>query len=168
MKPAAPHRGAGGGQGGHAVGEAEGDTFQNGLDHLSPRAVRRQPEQDAAGERVVVRRALAREVGQEQQRAGAGKACLHLGEERRNVVASGDAAHGGERAGPVEHGRHGAPARGQAMAETVDGMFGRRAVTIGRDEDLRRCAERHEGAAILDDADPEAAGQRIAGPHLPR
>ena len=61
-------------------------------------------------------------------------------------------------AGAVQQRRHLEPCPGEGMGEAVDQRFRIGAVAVGRDEDLRRGAERDEGVAAIDGADADGAG----------
>ena len=140
-----------------AVGEGEGDAFQHGAGERRLVGGVAETDEAAADGGIVVRRALAAEIGQEQHVAGAAAIVLErLGE--RGGAGREDVRQPFERAGRRKDDAHLVPGVGHGVAEGVDG--GRR---VGReagigDEEHAGGAERDEGGARLDHAD--AAGRR--------
>ena len=124
---------------------------------------RREAEQDAASMGVVVGGALSGQIGQEQQALGGGEGGFGAGQEVGIVRLAGQAGGPFDHAGAVQQRRHLEPCPGEGMGEAVDQRFGIGAVAVGRDEDLRRGAERDEGVAAVDGADADGAGCGVSG-----
>ncbi|CAJ8221307.1 Uncharacterised protein [Burkholderia pseudomallei] len=120
----------------------------------------REPEEHAARARVVVRRALAAQVGQKQRRARGVRA---LGERGQRV--DGDVVRLREpveaRRGRQDH-AHLMPALGQAMAERVHGVAGIRREAVVAGKQHARRAERQEPAARVRDAHADRARRVVA------
>ncbi|MCY1211203.1 hypothetical protein D9M72_229130 [compost metagenome] len=124
----------------------------------------REAEQHPLRIRVVVRRALARQVRQEQRAARpVRQRDRRRGFEQRRLVRELEGlrrpAH---RAGGREHHRHLVPAPGQRVAEGVHRLRGVRQEAVGRDEHHARGAERDEALPRLHEPHADRAGGVVA------
>ena len=121
------------------------------------------PDERAAGERVGVRAALARQVGQEQQPVAAGRGLRRLVDQlaerhaRRHGVAEPAQAAGGR-----EHHRHHVPAIRHGVAEGVDPARGLEQRLVGRREHHARRPQRQRHAAGHHGAHPDRVGRLVA------
>ncbi len=146
-----------------AIEERERHALEHRLRQVAAAVVVRQPEERAGRVRVVVRRALARQVGQEQRHAGAGRQRLRLGDELRLAVGMGRAAQPAQRAAGREHHRHLVPGGREGVAERMHRPRRvRRERRVGDEVDARG-AERQEGRARLDHADAGRTRRVVAG-----
>ena len=68
-----------------------------------------------------------------------------------------------ETARAVQHRRHAEPATGKRVREGMEQRLRLRPIAIVGDEELRRCAERDEGVAVLDRSDADRRRRSIAG-----
>ncbi len=129
-----------------AVGQREGDAFEHGAAEVGARRGVPEAEEHAARVRVVVRRALAGQVGKKDD-AGLAVRRLDLGQQRRFAAGGRDGGDPGEATGGAQDHRHLVPGRRQAVAERVHG-----ARWVGRVGGVRHevdagGAERQEGVA---------------------
>ena len=104
-----------------SVAQPEGDALEHRPRQVAPIVAERQADERAAGQRVRVRAALARQVRQEEQAVAAGG---DLGR-RRDELVELDArrqrvAEPAQAAGRRQHHRHHVPAPGDRVAEGVD------------------------------------------------
>ena len=76
-----------------AVGEREGDAFEHGARQIGARRRVRQAEEHAGRVGIVVRRALAGEVGQEERRAGRASARSTSASSAASLAAPVSARH---------------------------------------------------------------------------
>ena len=118
-------------------------------------------EQNAARVRIVERRPLAAKIGQKEKRAGPVIIRRRLALERVRGRAEKPPGES-ERAGAVEHRRHGVPAIWQRMGERMHELFRRAHVSVGRDDELRRGSERNERFAWRDRAQAHRADGGVA------
>ena len=123
----------------------------------------READEAAARAGVVVRRALAGEIGEEEQRLLAGAASRRLLRRARPALEPVTCGQPFERRGGREDHAHLVPGVRQRMAEGVHGARRVRPELFVGDEEHARRAERDEGRARRDRAD--AAGRRrvVAG-----
>ena len=149
------------------VGEREGDALHDGAREVRAGTRLRQAEGDAARVRIVVRRALAREIGQEEHRAGA--AIIRWPPPPRGGDLGAEQAAGeGERRRAVEHRRHAIPAPGQRVGEAVHELFGRGVDSRRRRVHWQAVPSEIEGVARPDRAERDRADRRVAAARAPR
>ena len=124
---------------------------------------RAQPYEGAARVGIGMGRALAREVGQEEDAAGACRRRLGL---RHELVEGHSGCEGVarplQRAGGREHHAHGVPAAGHRVAEDVHARLRIRLVGGQRREHDSRCAEHERDRPGPLDADSERRGCAVA------
>src|SRR5690606_26367611 len=116
--------GAGRAQRVEPVAEREGDTFERGLGQPLGRGLVVKVEVRAPHLRVVVRRALAREVREEYLRAAGGAGGLGAGEQVGGAGSSGQPRREIDARGGREVDRHLVPQPGQAVTERLRGALG--------------------------------------------
>src|SRR5690606_30366712 len=112
---------------------------------------------------VVVWRAFAGEVRQEDLLAGALELCLRGGRQL-GLLPAGDIAQPVEAVGGRQDHPHLVPGAGNGVAEGVYGTFGIGAEAVVGDEERARGAEGDEALARTDGADAAGGGGIVAGP----
>ncbi len=146
----------------HAVRQCKTHPFQHGARQVFGPVLMRQPPESAFRLRIVMRRALTGEVGQEPQRRINQFGLLCQGKERRHI------ANIGQLAGPVQagcgaqHDRHQVPGFRQRMAEAVHRTFRIAPEAVAHREINPRGAQRQHGLARLIQPDADRAGGIIA------
>lgn len=146
-----------------AVGEAERHAFEHRVAEMRALGRMRHPEEHALRIRIVVRRAFAGQVGQEQRRRRERVRVerFDLGEQR-GLVGARQLADPAQAARRGQHDAHQLPAVGDRMAERVHGRRRIRHEAVADDAQHARRAERHEAVARVDRADAERAGRVVA------
>ena len=164
------HRHAGGDHEVEPVPESERDALDDRPGEMAPVVGEREADERAAGERVRVRAALAREVRQEQQAVAARwrarrtvatvdeRVERHAGRDR--VPEPAEAARG------REHHRHQVPLAGDGVAERVDPALGLDDRPVRRREHDARRPERQRDPAGHDRADADRVRGLVAPPAM--
>ena len=143
------------------VRECERDPLHHRARHVGARRRLAHSEQNATRIRIIERRALAAEIRQKENRAGAGIIRRRFTLERVRGRAEKPPGES-ERAGAIEHRRHRVPAVWQRMGESMHELLRRAHVSVGRDDKLRRGSERNEGFPWRDGAQAHRANGCVA------
>ena len=148
--------GAGRAQRVERVAQRHGDAFHDGAGQILGAVSDVEVHEGAAHGRVVVGRALAREVGEEEEVAGR----LAGGHARRQVGgrAAGEAGEPVERVRGREDHAHLVPAAGHGVAEGVDGGGGLWSVAVPSREQDAGGAQGDEPLALAQAAEADGGG----------
>ena len=145
-----------------AVGKCQRHALEHRADQVRRRRLVREAEEHAARVRIIVRRALAGQIGQEVRRLAAQAARLRRFDQLRQVGRTQQLRDPVEGARGRQQHRHLVPAAGNGMAEGMRGALGIGAEPVGHGEQHAGSAQRQERLAGRDDAHAHRAGRIVA------